>query len=143
MMAGVAPVYFADENALGLAKLLLRSGRRDFLHPGHPDLPEVPLGAPDLEWMPLIGRRRMIVITRDRRIRSRPAELEAYHAYGIRSIWIGTKQDLRPQEQAELFLKHEARVNRLIVKLGAGPWALAMSVRDVRQLVLATPRPRD
>lgn len=54
-MTPFSPVYFADENTLGLAKVLRRSGRKDFLSPGHPDLPEVPLGSLDLEWMPIVG----------------------------------------------------------------------------------------
>lgn len=40
-----APVYFTDENTLGLGKLLRRQGRDDVLYPGHESLPEVPLGA--------------------------------------------------------------------------------------------------
>ncbi|WP_298863460.1 hypothetical protein [Microbacterium sp.] len=136
MNGAFSPVYFADENALGMAKILRQIGRDDVLHPGHEDLPEVPLGALDLEWMPIVGRLGLIVVTRDRRIRTRPAELEAYREYGIRSIWIGTKRDLRPQEQAELFLKHEDRVRRQIIKLGSGPWALAMSQSGVRPLWL-------
>lgn len=36
-------VYFTDENALGLGKLLRRSGRDDVLYPGHAELPEVPI----------------------------------------------------------------------------------------------------
>lgn len=51
MQARPGAVYFADENALGLGKLLRRSGREDVLYPGREDLPEVPLGTPDLEWM--------------------------------------------------------------------------------------------
>lgn len=43
--------YFADENALGLAKVLIRAGRTDVVHPGHPALPDVPLGTLDLDWM--------------------------------------------------------------------------------------------
>lgn len=139
MSAGASTAYFADENALGLGKLLHRAGRQDILYPGHTDLPAVPLGTADVDWMPVIGRNGFVVITRDRRIRSRPAELEAYYAHGIRSIWIGTKQDLGPQQQVELFLRHERRVQRFIVKLGGGPWALAMSMNGVRPLTLATP----
>ncbi|MBA3741342.1 hypothetical protein [Sporichthya sp.] len=70
-------LYFTDENALGLGKLLLRSGRDDVLFPGHPGLPQVPLGTPDLDWMPVVAHRKLIVITRDKRIRTRPAELAA------------------------------------------------------------------
>ena len=48
MMARSA-VYFTDENMLGLGKLLGRAGRNDVVYPGHDELPEVPLGTPDLE----------------------------------------------------------------------------------------------
>jgi hypothetical protein len=86
-------VYFTDENSLALGKLLRQAGRHA-LYPGHEDLPEVPRGALDLEWMPVVGRRGLIVLTRDRRIRTRPIELDAYREAGIRSVWIGAKRDL-------------------------------------------------
>lgn len=104
MSPGFKPVYFTDENTLGLGKLLRRSGRDDVLYPGHERLPEVPLGALDLDWMPIVGVRELVVVTRDRRIRTRPAELAAYLEYGIRSVWIGAKRDLGPQDQLMLFL---------------------------------------
>lgn len=135
-MSPVSPVYFADENALGFAKLLARSGRFDIVHPGHENLPEVPLGALDLEWMPVVGEREFIVVTRDRRIRTRPAEIDAYLSFGIRSVWLGAKQDLRADEQVELFLRHEMRLQREIIKLGPGPWALALNVNGLRPLHL-------
>lgn len=137
MAAAFSPVYFADENALGMAKLLGRMGREDILFLGHDSLPDVPIGSLDLDWMPIVGAHGMIVVTRDRRIRSRPAELAAYREHGIRSVWIGAKRDLRPQDQADLFLEHEERLRREIIKLGAGPWALAMSQSGVRPLHLA------
>ena len=139
MATGFAPVYFTDENALGLGKLLRRSGRTDVVYPGHEALPEVPLGTPDLDWMPVVGTRRYIVISRDRRIRTRPAELAAYLEHGIRSVWIGAKRDLGPEQQLELFLNHEARLLREIIKLGTGPWAVALSPSEVRPLRLRSP----
>jgi len=129
-------VYFTDENTLGLGKLLRRSGREDVVYPGHEDLPEVPLGTLDLDWMPAMAQRDLIVLTRDRRIRTRPAELRVYWELGIRSVWLGAKQDLGPHDQLELFLKHETRLQREIIKRGPGPWALAMSASGVRPLNL-------
>jgi PIN like domain len=132
----LGPAYFTDENTLGLGKLLRRAGREDVLFPGHEDLPQVPLGTQDLEWMPVVASKAMIVLTRDRRIRTRPAELRTYLEHGIRSVWLGAKQDLGPHEQFALFLKHEARLQREITKRGAGPWALAMSPTGLRPLTL-------
>jgi hypothetical protein len=136
MPRGLGPVYFTDENTLGLGKLLRRSGRDDVLYPGHEDLPEIPLGTLDLDWMPVVAEHGLIVLTRDKHIRTRPAELRVYLDHGVRSVWLGAKQDLGPRDQIDLFLKHEARLRREIVKRGAGPWALAMSPSGVRPLNL-------
>lgn len=66
-LAGIR--YFVDENLLGFHKLLSRTGRDDAAAPGDPRLPSVPLGALDLDWMPVVALAGLIVITRDRRIR--------------------------------------------------------------------------
>jgi hypothetical protein len=89
--------------------------------------------------MPAIAQRELIVVTRDRRIRSRPAELRAYWELGIRSVWSGTKRDLGPADQLELFLRHEPRLRREVVKRGPGPWALAMGEAGLRPLPLRPP----
>lgn len=136
MAASPGPVYFTDENTLGLGKLLRRSGRGDVLYPGHEHLPDVPLGALDLDWMPIVAERELIVVTRDKHIRTRPTELRVYLEYGIRSVWIGAKQDMGPRAQVELFTKHETRLQQEITKRGPGPWALAMSPSGVRPLKL-------
>lgn len=138
-MASPGPVYFTDENTLGLGKLLRRHGRDDVLYPGHEDLLEIPLGTLDVDWMPIVQQRDLVVLTRDRRIRTRPAELRVYWEHGIRSVWMGGKQDLGPQQQLSLFLEHEDRLRREIIKRGPGPWALTMSPSGIRPLYLKSP----
>lgn len=64
MAARGAPVYFTDENTLGLGKLLRRSGRDDVRYPGHEDLPEVPRGTDDQDWLPIVGALGLIVLMR-------------------------------------------------------------------------------
>lgn len=129
-------MYFTDENALGLGKLLRRSGRTDVVYPGHEELPEVPLGAADLDWMPLVATKGLIVLTRERRIRSRPVELATYREFGIRSVRIGSKTDLSPADQVEMFLRHERRIELEAIKLGGGPWALLLTDAGVREIRL-------
>ncbi|WP_397196064.1 PIN-like domain-containing protein [Nocardioides rotundus] len=124
---------------MGLGKLLRRAGLADVVYPGHEDLPEVPVGTPDLDWMPVVARRNLVVLTRDKRVRTRPAELRAYWEHGIRSVWIGAKQDLGPRQQVELFLQHEKRLQREITQRGPGPRALAMNPSGVRPLNLRSP----
>lgn len=70
MVPRATPVYFTDENALGLGKLLRRSGRSDVVYPGHEELPEIPRGTGDLDWLPIVGARGFIVLSRERRIQA-------------------------------------------------------------------------
>lgn len=105
-------------------------------YPGHEAVPEIPLGTLDLDWMPLVGERGWIVLTRDRRIRTRPVELRTYRECGVRSVWLGAKQDLGPRDQLDVFLRHEERLRREIVKRGPRPWALAMSPTGLRPIIL-------
>jgi hypothetical protein len=129
--------YFADENALGFAKLLLRQ-RNDIVHPGHELVPEIPLGSPDLDWLPIVGRMQWIVLSRDRRIRSRPAELKLYREHGVRSVWIGGKTDRSSRDLVEIFLANEDRLTRYAIKMGPGPWAAAMTTTGVRPINIKT-----
>lgn len=85
--------YFADDNALGFAKLLLRQ-RNNIVHPGHVLVPEIPLGSPDLDWLPIVGQMQWTVLSRDRRVPSRPVELKLYREHGVCSVWIGGKRGL-------------------------------------------------
>lgn len=49
------------------------------------------------------------------------------HEAGLRIVWFAGKKDLRPAEQADLFLAHLPRLEREVIKLGAGPWGLALT----------------
>ncbi|MDZ7577951.1 MAG: hypothetical protein U0904_07250 [Candidatus Nanopelagicales bacterium] len=74
--------------------------------------------------------------TRDRRIRSRPGELAILRESGLRIVWFTGKKDLRPSEQAELFVRNLARIEQQTIKLGAGPWGLGLSQAGVRPFPL-------
>lgn len=129
-------MYFADENLIGMGKLLRREGRDDIFYPGHEGVPEISREMDDREWMPLVAAREWMVLSRDRRIRSRPAELRVYHEHGIRSVWVGGKSDLGPHRQVEVFLQHEARLQRFAVRYGPGPWAVTLSPSGIRPVHL-------
>ena len=75
--------FFVDENDLALGKLLAEE-RGDVVYPGHPDLPEIPRSTPDDAWLAVVGAKRLVVITRDRRIRYRPAEKLAWLEHAVR-----------------------------------------------------------
>jgi len=83
--------FFVDENDLALGKALAEE-HGNVVYPGHPDLPEVPRGALDDEWLPVIGAKRLIVITRDRKIRYRSAEKLAWIEHQVRGFVLTGKK---------------------------------------------------
>jgi hypothetical protein len=79
--------FYVDESALGLGKAL-ESARKDTIHAGHKLIPECPLGTLDPDWIPAVAARGLVVIARDRRIRTKPAEIQTFRDAGLRVFWI-------------------------------------------------------
>ena len=113
--------WFVDESALGLGKLLA-AVRDDVIYTGHPDLPDVPLGATDLTWMPVVAARGWVVFRRDRRIHTRPEEVRVFADVALRSVWLGGKKDMSASDQLDLVRRYWAQIERRRVELGEGPW---------------------
>jgi hypothetical protein len=85
--------FYVDESALGLGKTLA-AARTDTVHAGHRVVPERPLGTPDEDWIPAVAVRDLVAIGRDKRVRTRPAELALIRATGLRVLRIGGKRDM-------------------------------------------------
>lgn len=81
-----------DESALGLGKEL-EATRNDTVYAGHPLIPECPLGTSDPDWMSAVATRDLVVIVRDRRIRTKPVERAQFRATSLRVFWIAGKRD--------------------------------------------------
>lgn len=99
------PRYFIDENLLGIGRLLAQV-REDILFPGHPELPEVPLRTPDLEWLPFVGNLGWPVIMRDKRIRTRRPERQALLDNGVKAFCLTTAGNYRSWDLLRLILRH-------------------------------------
>ena len=77
--------FFVDENDLALGKAL-REIHDDVVYPGHVELPEIPRGALDDEWLPVVASLHLVVITRDQRIRYRPVEKRLWVEHNVRGF---------------------------------------------------------
>ena len=111
--------YFIDETDLGLAKALA-AAQAPIVHPGHKALPEVPVGTPDPDWIPVVARMGLVVITRDRLARG--AERELFRQAGLRVFRIAGKQQLSTWGTVQLVAGSWERIERHVRKTGAGPW---------------------
>jgi len=118
--------FFADENALGLGKALAIA-RRDVVHTAHPLIPEVPLGALDTVWIPAVAARDLIVIGRDRRIRTKPGERDLLRQHGLRVLWIAGKKDLTTWGYLVRVVRRWDEIEQAIATKGPGPWFVSVN----------------
>ena len=130
--------WFVDENDLLLGRRLAET-RDDVLHPGHPDLPEIPRGTPDDVWLQIVQARELIVITRDKRIRYRPVERLRWIEHGVRGFVLTRAGNLRISEQVALVDTHWNSMERYVAAHAHGPWMLSLTRHGIRPLIPPPP----
>ena len=85
----------------------------------------------DEEWIELAADRGWVVLTKDDRIRRRPAELRAVRAHAVRMFCL-TNANLQGAEQLDRFLSN---INRIVQRSQRpGPWICAVYEARVAQI---------
>jgi len=113
--------FYVDESALGLGKALTIA-RRDTIHAGHRLIPECPLGVLDPAWIPAVAQRGLVVIGRDKHIRTKPEEIRQLRSAGLRVFRIGGKRDLSTWQWLVRVVKRWDDMERVIRDRPEGPW---------------------
>jgi PIN like domain len=72
---------------------------------------------PDVEWLEFCGRKGLPVLTKDRRIRHRPAEIQAIRRFGVR-LFAVTAGSLTAAEQAARFDRSRERIEEACAEAG-------------------------
>jgi hypothetical protein len=91
-----------------IGRRLAQEGLRVELHDDH-----FSQGTPDAEWLPVVGRRGWIVLTKDTRIRYRPNEKQALLAAGVRAFAF-TSGSLSGAEMSEAIVKALPGMQKLL-----------------------------
>jgi hypothetical protein len=127
--------FFSDETDLALGKALaVRHGGVVF--PGHPDLPEVPRGSLDDEWLPAIGARGLIVVTRDQRIRYRPVEKLRWIEHQVRGFVLTGRRSQSTSQSLAILDHHWPEMEELAAQRPVGPWMFAVTQERLREVEL-------
>lgn len=85
---------------------------------------------PDVEWLELCGRSTLAVLSKDRRLRYRPAEIDAIRRFGVRAFVL-TSGNLIAAEQAVRFDRNRDRIEDLCASPGPAIFAV-QALRIVR-----------
>ena len=80
------PTYFLDANVPVNVSKGLAQVRSDIMYPGAHGCPVMSTVVPDIEWLGIAGRQEWVVVTKDRKIRTRPGERNALVDAGVRSF---------------------------------------------------------
>ena len=127
--------FYVDESALGLGKALT-AARTDTVHVGHPLIPECPKGILDPDWMPLVSAKQLVVIGRDRKIRTRPGERELLRDNGVRVFRIGGKRDLSTWDWLCRFTRFWPAMEDVIEARPDGPWFYLVNANGLSEVPL-------
>lgn len=102
--------FFVDEcvAARPVADMLRAAG-----HLAHVQYDTFGSGTPDLEWLPEVGARGWILLTKDKQIRKREIELRALRQAGVRAFVL-TAAGLTGREQADVLERALPRMIRLL-----------------------------
>lgn len=102
--------------------MALAAARKDTVHVGHPLVPQCPRGARDTEWIPEVAARGLIVIARDKKLRTKPVEIQTILDAGLRLFNIGGKKDQSTWEWLGRVVRFWPRMEEIIETRGDGPW---------------------
>ena len=72
---------------------------------------------PDVEWLRDVGAAGLVVLMKDKRIRTRPAEQAAVRAHSVRCFCVA-RGDLTGAQTAEAFVRSRAAILRACVEPG-------------------------
>lgn len=128
--------FFVDENDLALGKALAAL-HGDVVYPGHPDLPSVPRGSLDDEWLPVIGPARLVVITRDQRIRYRVVEKQMWLDHAVRGFVLTDRKSQSTAKSLAVLAKHWPDITSLVDTQPDGPWMYGVTDDRLRGIDLA------
>jgi hypothetical protein len=81
----------------------------------------------DDDWIPKVAARDLVVITRDKRIRTKHPKALLYAENGLRVFWIASKKDLSTWDTMCRPTRRWDDIEREIKERGPGPWFKAIN----------------
>ena len=125
--------FYVDETSLGLGIALARA-RNDVVHTGHPLVPELERGLLDPDWMPRVAERHLVVIGRDRHLRTRLGERELFHRHGLQVLRLAGRRDLSTWDSLVRLVQRWDDVEQLLASRPDEPWVFEVFAGNLREL---------
>jgi hypothetical protein len=85
----------------------------------------------------VVAQKGLVVITRDKKIRYRPAEKRAWVDHGVRGFVLTGKKSQTTADSQAILNQHWAVIEAAIEREPNGPWMRSVTEREVRVIDLA------
>jgi len=125
-----------DETDLGLARRLAHL-HSSVVYPGHPGIPGVPRGSQDEQWLRAVGEMNLVVITRDRQIRYKPVEKQAWVSFEVRGFVLTGRISQSTEESLSILRKHWSRMVSITSQRLDRPWMYAVTGSGLREIIIS------
>lgn len=127
--------YVVDENLLSLGNGMVAVRRDTARFSREPVHELLPRGISDPDWIPIVGDRGWIIVTNDRRLRTRPAESELAITHNLKVIHLHGDIGGKPAwEQLVRIATRWNGIENYVNKHPEGPWWLSVRRAGVMAL---------
>jgi predicted nuclease of predicted toxin-antitoxin system len=123
--------FYIDASIQVAVAAAISQFRTDVLYAGGPGAPA--FATRDTEWLALAGRNDWVVLTRDKRIRTRPAERDMYLSVGVRTFCFTHAGNYTSWEVLELVVSSWRRIEEA-ADATAGPYIYSVTKAGLRWL---------
>jgi hypothetical protein len=93
-------------------------------------------GDRDETWIPVVAAAGLVVLGRDKRIRTRPSEVALLRSHGLRYIWMGGKHDEPTSTYVDRLEHHWSSIERLRLHRPEGPWWFSLTSSGLKERMI-------
>jgi len=125
--------FYLDADVPVAVRRAIADCRSDVLYAGGPGAPAV--DTKDPEWLSIAGRERWVVISRDKGIRRRSAELRAVMDHGVRLFVLTSAGNLSRWDTLDLLVRRWQEITET-ASTNTGPFVCSVTRNGVRPIQL-------
>lgn len=123
--------FYIDADVPVAVRRAIAGCRTDVIHAGEPGAPAA--NTKDKDWLPRAGEERWVVLSRDKGIRRRPAELRAVMDNGVRLFVLTSAGNLSRWDTLELLVRRWADITQTATQ-NQGPFICAVTRGGLRPI---------
>jgi PIN like domain len=84
--------------------------------------------------MPAVATAGLVAIGRDKKIRTKPAEVATLRSSGLRLFYLTGPKDMQSWDYVNVLVRRWDDMEQMVEQRGPGPWFMSVTATGVREL---------